>query len=314
MKVLVLRFSSIGDILLTTPVIRCLAKQLPNAEIHVATKAAFAPLLSDNPYIHQLHLLTKDDGAIIQQFKEHKFDFVVDLHHNLRTLRIKWALGVKSGSFPKLNLEKWRYVQTKNAQIMPSVHIVDRYFEAASSLGIQNDQAGLDFFITEDLAHSLPNEYLAVCLGGSYATKRLPVSKLIELIPQFKMPVVLLGGKSDWVEAQQVFEMLNSTVPMTNLVGQLSVQGTGLAIQGAKLVMTHDTGMMHMAAAFKRPTVAIWGNTTPELGMSPYLTPHVNWQVAGLSCRPCSKLGFQACPKGHFNCMNLQTFGPLPQY
>src|SRR6187431_504279 len=128
MKILILRFSSIGDIVLTTPVIRCLKKQLPGVEIHYATKNVFKGILENNPYVNKVHTLSVSTSDLIKELKAEKFDIVIDLHKNLRTTKIKWALGAKSYSFDKLNIKKWLFVNWK-FKVMPDKHIVDRYIE-----------------------------------------------------------------------------------------------------------------------------------------------------------------------------------------
>jgi len=120
---------------------------------------------------------------------------------------------------------------------------------------------------------------------------------------------VLLGGKAEIEEtnellAQSKFAHLN----LINAVGVLNLHESAEVLRLSEKVIAHDTGLMHIAAAFKKPIVCIWGNTVPELGMYPYLTQHINLEVKGLSCRPCSKIGFKTCPKGHFKCMMLQNF------
>jgi ADP-heptose:LPS heptosyltransferase len=138
MKILILRFSSIGDIVLATPVIRCLKTQIPNAEVHFATKKSFLSIISENPYIDKIHLLHESLGNLVNELKLEKFDVIIDLHHNLRTKIIKFRLGVKSHSFPKLNIQKFLLTNFK-VNKMPNIHIVDRYFETVKSLNVNND-------------------------------------------------------------------------------------------------------------------------------------------------------------------------------
>jgi ADP-heptose:LPS heptosyltransferase len=118
MKILIIRFSSIGDIVLTTPVIRCLKQQL-NAEIHYLTKPNFASILNSNPYIDKLHVLDKSLIAKAKELQPEKYDYVIDLHNNLRTLIFKTTLGVTAYAFPKLNFEKWLLVNFKINKIIP---------------------------------------------------------------------------------------------------------------------------------------------------------------------------------------------------
>ena len=312
MKILILRFSSIGDIVLTTPVIRCLKKQLPQAEIHFATKSSFKSILETNPYVDKLHLLESSTGDFIKQLQSERFDVVIDLHNNLRTRRIKWSLKAKSYTFDKLNMRKWFYVNWK-WKVMPDIHIVERYLATVKKLGVKNDQQGLDYFIPEkDVVpiSSLPNTfasgYVAIAIGAQHATKRLTEAKLIELIGKISQPIILLGGKDDAPTAARLLSYFPDGKQIVNACGTYNLNQSASIVQQCNYLYTHDTGLMHIGAALSKKIVAIWGNTTPELGMYPYKTEHMNWQVADLYCRPCSKIGYKSCPKKHFRCMNEQ--------
>lgn len=310
LKILVIRFSSIGDIVLTTPVIRCLKLQ-KNAEIHYLTKKAFKDVLIHNPYIDRLHFLNEDWKEMVSALKSERFDLVIDLHHNLRTLRLKSALGVKSYSFDKLNFEKWLLVNLKIDR-MPKMHIVDRYLATTASLGVVNDQSGLDYFLDEQtdrvaagrLPESHRNGFIGFVIGAQHATKRLPKEKIREICISVNKPVILLGGKGDSETAEFASRDLGHVY---NACGLFSLNESAYLVSIAEKIITHDTGLMHIAAAFKKEILAIWGNTVPEFGMYPYLGDKtVNYEVKGLPCRPCSKIGFDKCPRGHFKCMNLQ--------
>lgn len=304
LKILVIRLSSIGDIVLTTPVVRCLKKQL-NAEVHFLTKAPFECILANNPYVDAIHFMKNGTAAL----KTEKFDWVIDLHHNLRTKKVKRALGVPSKSFHKLNIEKW-LLTTFKINRLPEKHIVDRYLETVAHLGVQNDGQGLDYFLTKsDTVNSAEYKaikakgYVAVVIGGQHATKILPTEKLIALCKKVNKPILLIGGKEDAERGA----IISSTVPNTyNMCGKFSINQSAYLIQQAESVITHDTGMMHIAAAFQKKIYSVWGNTVPEFGMYPYLADSSSKmiEVKGLSCRPCSKIGCKKCPKGHFKCMN----------
>ena len=220
-KILILRFSSIGDIVLTTPVIRALKRQLPNVEIHYCTKQGFRSIIENNPYVDKAHFLGDSLNELIAELKKEKFDYVVDLHNNLRTRIIKTRLGQPSGTFDKLNFRKWLLVNLKyNA--MPDVHIVERYLAAAKKLGISNDGEGLDYFIPEKdevPISSLPEThqigYYGMAIGAQHYTKRLPVEKLIELCENINGPIILLGGKEDYEAGEliaQHFQQYQSTI------------------------------------------------------------------------------------------------------
>lgn len=310
-KFLIIRFSSIGDIVLTTPVIRCLKKQVPGAEVHYLTKPAYKSLLEHNPYIDQLHLLDKPLLQKIQELKALGFDQIIDLHNNLRTRIIKAIMDVPAFSFDKLNLEKSVLVAF-HKNILPDVHIVDRYMDTLKPFDVVNDGEGLDYFLPENIKLpapvSLPPSFVAFAIGAQHATKRLPSEKITAICSMMHTPVVLLGGKEDAATGAAIARQSGPHV--IDLCGKLSIHESAYVASMAQKMISHDTGLMHIAAAFKKEIVSVWGNTVPEFGMTPYYGKYrvgdFRSQVADLPCRPCSKIGYNKCPKQHFNCMMLQ--------
>ncbi|WP_345163319.1 glycosyltransferase family 9 protein [Pontibacter saemangeumensis] len=321
-KILILRFSSIGDIVLTTPVARCVKQQVPGAEVHFCTKQAFRGILANNPYIDKVHVLQGTLNELVQQLKAENFDYVVDLHNNLRTRVIKARLGKPGRSFNKLNYEKWLMVNFKLNRL-PDVHIVNRYLDAAAPLGVKDDGKGLDYFIPpqdevdlQNLPAPFRQGYVAFAIGAQHYTKRLPTERIIELCGRLQQPVILLGGKEDAATGEEVvayFESRNTThhTRIYNACGRYSLNGSASLVKQARKVVSHDTGLMHIAAAFQKNIISIWGNTIPEFGMYPFRTRYKVLEVHGLSCRPCSKIGYSKCPKGHFKCMRDIRFNDL---
>lgn len=319
MKILFIRFSSIGDLVLTTPLYRCVKSQIPNAEIHLVTKRGYAHVLSANGNLDKIWGYKEEDAvALVAQLKGEKFDYVADLHHNLRSLRIKKALAVKeTHSFPKLNVEKW--VQTAlKINVLPPGSIVDRYFKTLKNLGVHNDGQGLDYTIppagitkSEDLPMGHLAGFVACVIGGSYATKQLPAEQWRAFAAGIDLPLVLLGGPEDREMGQEICKGDNGQI--YNACGKFSLAESADLVQRSRVVVANDTGLMHVAAAFKKPIVSLWGNTVPQFGMFPYygfndlenrIAPQcVIIERKSLWCRPCSKLGFGRCPLGHFKCM-----------
>ncbi len=321
MKILIIRFSSIGDIVLTTPVVRCLKKQSKDAEVHYVIKKVYEPTLESNPFIDKFHFYQDDMGKIISDLKKERFDVVIDLQKNFRSFRIRQALGVKNYTFNKLNFQKWLLVNFK-INLLPYKHIVDRYMEVVKSLGVINDDAGLDYFISnkdEEVINDLPsshkNGYVAWVIGARHNTKMLQLEKMISIGQKINSPVVILGGIEDFEKGDQLAKQ--DEIKFFNACGKYSLNQSAAFIKNSKKVITHDTGLMHIAAAFKKDIISIWGNTVPEFGMYPYFgdlskrqTSNIEQvfstilEVKNLSCRPCTKIGFEKCPKGHFKCMS----------
>lgn len=306
-KFLILRFSSIGDIVLTTPVIRCLKQQYPDAEVHFATKKQFKVLVENNPYIDKFFLLEKPLDAFIKNLQTENYDYVIDLHNNLRTSIIKYRLGKKSFSYNKLNFEKWLLVNFKINRL-PDVHIVERNMKTVESLVIKNDNRGLDYFIPPNQEVNLDyivekeQPFVAYAIGGQHFTKKLPIGRIIELCSKINKKIILLGGKEDEATGEIVEHALGNKV--YNACGKYNLNQSASILRQAEYVISHDTGLMHIASALKKRIISIWGNTVPEFGMYPYKTDFSIIENKNLNCRPCSKIGYSKCPKGHFKCMN----------
>ena len=312
-KVLIIRFSSIGDIVLTTPVVRCLKLQRPDIEIHYLTKNSYKILLEENPYIDKIHVLKEDEklAAVIKRLKKENFTYIIDLHNNIRSHFVKISLGVRSSSFNKLNVQKWLLVNFK-MDLLPKVHIVDRYLETAKKFNIKNDGQGLDYFIPQRdkvdlkiLPEAYQKRYVAFVIGAKFNTKKLPVHKIIGICREFQQPVILLGGREDSSAGNEIVAAIEDNI--YNACGKFNLNQSASLVKQAAAVITHDTGLMHIAAAFNKNIISIWGNTVPEFGMYPYIKKgngaDIRFEIKNLPCRPCSKIGFSACPKKHFLCM-----------
>lgn len=311
-KILIIRFSSIGDIVLTTPIVRALKNCVKNVELHYLTKPENETLLKNNKYIDKLHLLKNDLSETTDELSKEEFGYVVDLQKNLRSLRIKKALGVRASSFPKLNIRKWLFVNLK-LQCMPAIHIVDRYFEAVRDLEVVNDGKGLDYFLQEadfvdceTLPAGFQSGYVACVVGSKHATKQMPTDLMADLCRKIQKPIILLGGKGDRDKAAIIGQQVGAKV--FNACGVYNINQSAYLVKNALGIITPDTGLMHIAAAFDKNIVAVWGNTVPQFGMYPYRAVNAkgktyNFEVKNLHCRPCSKLGYAECPKKHFRCM-----------
>ena len=318
MKILIIRFSSIGDIVLTTPVVRCLRKKYPESKLYFLTKAKHAGIVESNPNLDKVIELDDDFADTINILKDERFDYVIDLQNNLRTYRIRQALkGIPFCSFNKLNRQKWIYTTFK-INMMPDKHVVDRYMEAVQDLQVTNDGLGLDFFIPEkdkikesDIPFSHSHGFVAIVTGAAHVTKKLPVSMLTSLCLSIEYPIILLGSKEDYTNGVRIADA--DKVKIYNACGKFSLNESADILRKAKLVISHDTGLMHIAAAFKKTVFSIWGNTVPSFGMYPYCTSYKVFQVNKLRCRPCSKIGFEKCPRGHFKCMRNQNIPLLTE-
>ncbi len=318
MKFLVIRFSSIGDIVLASPVLRCLKKQVVTSEVHFLTKTNFKAVTVANPYVDKFFYYDKDIDIVIDELKKENYDYVIDLHNNFRSNKVKRSLGAKAYTIDKLNFQK--FVLTKlHIDIMPKRHITLRSLDTVSEFGVKDDNAGLDYFIPEnervketDIPASHHAGYIALVIGASYHTKKLPVHKLIALCADIDHPIILVGGKEDAAIGEQV--AATNPVKVYNACGKFSLNESADLVRRSKLVISHDTGLQYIASALNKKVIAVWGSTSPKLDVEPYYSkaflstqkeaPYENViRLPKLWCQPCSKYGNKKCPLGHFKCM-----------
>lgn len=320
MKLLVIRFSSIGDIVLTTPAIRCLKQQLPNVEIHFLSKLQFKAVTEANPYIDQFHYYNGNLSALTKTLKAEQFDYVIDFHKNFRSYKIRWALRTKVLAYRKLSVQKFLLTRF-HINLMPGRHISLRCLDALAPLGVTDDGRGLDYFIPlhatlkpGDLPVSHSAGYIAIVIGASYFTKKLPLEKLQELCAAINYPIVLVGGKEDATMGAAIATV--DDIKVYNACGKFSLHESADIVRHSNLVISHDTGLQYIACAFQKKVLAIWGGTSPALDVEPYYgTGYVNealhhlyhnYVVPNLACQPCSNYGTTTCPKKHFHCMQWQ--------
>lgn len=313
LKLLFVRFSSIGDIVLTSAAIRCAKQQLEGVEIHFLTKKSMKAVTEANPYIDHFHYLENDFALLLRKLKYEKFDYIIDLHKNLRTFRLKWALKVPTLAFNKANVEK--FMLTKwGINRMPDRHVVLRNVDALAPLGVHYDGQGLDHFVPPTtqmpaLPAMFASNYVAFVIGATYFTKKLPVEKIIDLIGRLDAKIVLVGGKQEQAEGQEIAKHFPEKV--LNTCGKYNLHESTLLVKNAKLVIAHDTGLMHISCAFQKDLIMLWGGTALSLQYYHFYPDNAknkvyDAQVPGLSCQPCSHFGLNKCPKGHFKCMNQQ--------
>lgn len=321
LKILFIRFSSIGDIILASPAIRCAKLQIPEVEIHFLTKSNMEVVSENNPYIDKFHYYSGNLSDTIQELKSEKFDLVVDLHKNIRSFIIRLRLKVPFVSFRKLSIEK--FLLTKfGINKMPDRHISLRSVDALKSLNVEYDGMGLDYFVNKEEVRNwrnkfqeVPQDYIVLVLGASYETKRMPIGKWLEWIDKMPLPIVLLGG-GDCLKEND--ELMNSRRKnLISLVNKCSLNESAAIVRDSKLVASHDTGLLYMASAFGVPSLAIWGGTSPKLQVEPFYADSIkkrkyfNSIVEDLDCQPCSNYGTRKCPKGHFKCMLNQNIDQL---
>ena len=323
-KTVIFRLSSLGDILLTTPFIRALRKAAgTDAQIDFVVKEQYADLVRYNPHLSAIHTLDSAGGSaalfsLAARLREQKYEVVFDLHRSLRTVALRMLLNAPRNEVVNKHIvRRWQLVRWKRGIGKDFLHAVDRYCETLRPYGITPDENGLEITIPEDILRRTAEQVVArlvphakvvvgMCPGARHFTKRWPWEKYVgvaqRLIRELGASMLLFGGQ----EERDVCEKIARQLPaasVLDLAGSFSILETAAAMDACAVVITNDSGLMHLAAARKRPMVALFGSTTRELGFFPYGTKSIVVEEEKLQCRPCSQIGLNHCPEKHFRCM-----------
>jgi lipopolysaccharide heptosyltransferase II len=326
-KILIIRFSSIGDILLSSPLIRILREKFPNAEIDYLTKSDYADLVKFNPNITSVIELRTDLKDELRKLKEQirnsEYDVILDIHNSLRSRYIRFLSGAKyKGVVNKKILKRFLLVTFKWNFYKDIISVADRYIEAARELSIENDGRGLEIFVPEEnvlTVNAMLDKYklnrynvvIGIAPCAKHFTKCWLQNRFIELgwklTKLYGAKILIFGSKNEQDYCNDVAQMINvkaSASVAESLAGKLTLLETAAALDHCSLVITNDSGIMHLAAARKKKIIAVFGSTVKEFGFYPYGTDYIIVEAANVKCRPCSHIGLAECPKKHFRCMN----------
>jgi len=324
-KILVIRLSSIGDIILMTPLLRNLRRHFPEAQIDVVTKAVFADLLRHHPAVdHHYEVVPESGSAGLNELgaslRDQRYDVVLDIHKNFRSFQITRAARAPLVlRHKKFLVRRWLYVQFKWNLLRDAPSIRRRYVDAAAPLGVVDDSLPAEIFWTDQENRKAEEALragdwngetpiIALAPGAGFFTKRWPVEYFTEAakeILQRRNFVVILGGPQDQILAEQIRKSVKRNC--VSFAGQTSLLVTAAILKKCRALITNDTGLMHIAEAVGVTTIAIFGSTTRELGFFPQLKTSCVLENVNLRCRPCSHLGKSKCPRGHFLCMKAIT-------
>ena len=305
-NLLIVRLSSLGDILLTTPLIRAIKKNYPNIKIDFLLREEYYDLLKFNPNIENIITINRDKNrlrGLKNQICISNYDFVIDLQNNLRSFSLLKCYGSSVASFKKKNLAKFLLVNFKINRLKNKLPIPVRY--AQSVEGIKLDENGLDLITDKGPNRILENNVrlIGLCPGAKHFTKMWPEEYFVDLgklLEKNNYTVVLFGGKNDKQVCENIASELSSPI---NLCNDDDIFQTAADMKKCLLLYCNDSGLMHTAAAMNVPVIAFFGSTVQEFGFIPYNTKYIILENESLSCRPCSHIGRSRCPKKHFKCM-----------
>lgn len=303
-KILIIRLSSLGDILLSTPLLRTLKSKFRDIHIDYVVRKQYQDVLKLNPHITGLFLYEKDKVAnLTSELKANRYDVIIDLQNNFRSVELRNALKVKTYKFNKRTTDKFLLVNFKIDRLKNAPQIPVRYAESVP--GLELDEGGLELFSENKTAEQLKDKsrLIGIAPGSRHFTKMWPMEyfeQIGNLLTISGYDVVLLGGKDDLSICEELSEKIKGAVNMCNRDDLLQ---TAADMKKCKAVVCNDSGMMHTACALKVPVIAFYGSTVKEFGFTPYKNRNLILENNSLTCRPCSHIGRERCPKAHFRCM-----------
>ena len=322
-RILVIRLSSLGDVLLTTPVLRLLREYCPAAQIDFLTRVAYKDLLCANPCVDRVLLFDPQQGLrqTLHTLRQRRYDLVVDLHRTLRShLLSRGVMATRKLTYAKRTARRALLVRLGWNTLRAMTPVPELYAAPLRRVGMTAPLPPLELHLTpasrdamrtyvqQALPHSMEWPLLALAPGAHWPTKRWPVERFAavaqELAQAQRAAVVLLGGAEDVPLAQELCQRLR--VPVLDSTGKLSLMHTAALLQQCRLLLSNDSGLMHMATALRVPVVAIFGPTVQEFGFYPFKA-YAQVISIDLPCRPCSTKGSARCPRGHHQCMQQVT-------
>ncbi len=309
-KILIIRLSSLGDVVLTTPIVRSLKKRFPNSEIDFLVKPQYADVIRYNPYLSNIYNYS-DIGNIITKLKQSRYDLIIDLQNNLRSKKVTYHLKSNVYRFKKPIIKKFLLVNFKINLFNETTTIVERYTRVIP--GLKLDDEGLEIYIPEEIIKESNNFFnektsvIGLCPGSRHFTKRWLAEYFIELgikLSNDGHKIFIFGGSSD----KEICTLISNKIPGSiNLQNNNEILKIAAYMKKCKIIVTNDSGLMHTAAAMHIPVLVLFGSSVKEFGFIPYKTKYKILENNLLSCRPCSHIGKEKCPKKHFKCMKDLT-------
>lgn len=304
-KILIIRLSSLGDIVLTSPVVRAIGERYPDAKIHFCTLTEYAELARQIPFtetVIPVNRATVDETA--KQLGNGGYDLVIDLHNNFRSKKLTSYLKVPVARVHKRTIRRWMMVRTKRNWMAGEPDVIGRYFEAAAKLLDVNDVGTAPQM---DLSAISPTTSIAICPGSKHWNKQWPLEYYIEIAKSLAAQgyvIELYGSKED----AQLCNAIEKSVPGSkNFCGMLDLAYLPSHLAHTRLAVTNDSGLLHLSSAVGVPVVSFFGPTVKEFGFAPRAKDAIVLENEGLYCRPCTKIGLDHCPQKHFRCMKEIT-------
>jgi len=311
---LIINFGTASEVLLSTPLIRCIKNQIEGAEIDFLTTATNAPFVQRNPNIDNVLIFSNKIKETAKEINYNFYDYLIDLHSGFRSKQLTRRVHAASFSIKNYSFDIWKHI---NFGIVPKhiPHFIERSFATVSVFDVENDQKGVDFFLNTEIDKpSIPDSYILLAIQAKNATRKLPAEKVLELCRKLNHKIVITHNAEDIQTTEYLKNKLGEKI--INWSENTDIQQIAYLISQSKLVISYDSEIMHLATAFEKITISIWGNTVSIWGNAAFnAAKHTKqFEVEQLKCRPCTKNAFLYCPKKHFKCMNEMNIDAIANY
>ncbi|MEO8513778.1 MAG: glycosyltransferase family 9 protein [Ignavibacteria bacterium] len=327
-RILIIRLSSLGDIILTTPLINLIQVTFPLARIDFCTKEQYAFIVRSNPAIHKV-IKAKNElnyealKDLRQLIKMSNYNLIIDAQNNIKSFYLRMIQDAKILVFKKYSIKKFLLVNFKIDLMKDLPPISERYIEMVTEFASPEDlkkkilpevftdavsERSIDKML-ESLGLNKGNKLVCIPAVSKHFTKTYPAEFYAEIINKFpgeSAAFFLTGTGTDSININ-IIKSLTKNRKVYDLCNNLDISDLISLLKRCSLVICGDTGPMHLAEALNIPLIMLAGSSVKEFGFYPQNGDAIILENNGLKCRPCSHIGRKKCPKGHFKCMKEIT-------
>ena len=321
---MVIRLSSLGDIILSFPLLKKLKEKFPEAEIHFLTKTNYEEIISLNPNIDKKIYLTAGLSGLRKQIKGGDYDLILDIHKNLRSVFVSYSNSAKIRRYKKENFKKLLLVKFKLNLFKQIIPVYKKYL---LTLAEYLEEKDYNFSVTNlhfDRNKNISEKYIVISPSSRHFTKTYPKEKFVDYINKLnevdtngsnelsspaeekephKVRIVLIGDASE--KDRSICDYIEKNCNnILNLCGKLNIKELLNVLYNCEYVICNDSAILHLSEAVGKKVIALFGSTVKEFGFFPQLSDSKVFENNNLNCRPCTHIGRESCPLGHFRCMN----------
>ncbi|MCX7832946.1 MAG: glycosyltransferase family 9 protein [Ignavibacteria bacterium] len=302
-RILVIRLSSFGDIVLTFPFLKQLKQKFPNSKIYFLTKSVYGNLVELSHEVDRIILYDNNFFEIKNLIKKENFDYIFDLQKNYRSIALTFKLKGKKIRYKKENFKKFLLIKFKINLFKKVIPVYKKYLLTLKGLVENLDFSYHKVDLNFDRNPRFNFNYILLAPSSKHYTKTYPTENFINIIKKNESNKYVLVGDNSQRDID-ICNMISKSCENTiNLCNKTNFIELANLIYNADYIICNDSGVLHLAELLGKKVYAFFGSTVKEFGFYPQLPTTVIFENENLKCRPCSRHGLEKCPKKHFKCM-----------